>query len=43
MNIDVHAISTSVNIPIYTSIEDVQVAIQQDADLQSLKSYIIQG
>ena len=38
-----HAISTSVNIPIYTPIENIQVATQQDADLQRLKFCIIQG
>ena len=33
VNINEHAISTSVNIPICTSIEDIQVASQQDTDL----------
>ena len=38
-----HAISTTVDIPICTSIEDIQPSTRQDADLQRLKSYIIQG
>ena len=41
MNVNVHAISTSVNIQICTSIEDIQVVTQQDACLQTLKSYVI--
>ena len=43
MNIYVHATSTSVNLPVYTSMEDIQIATQIDADLQKLKSCIIQG
>ena len=42
MNINVHDISKSVNIPICTSIEDIQVTSQQDANIQRLKSYMIQ-
>ena len=40
MNGNVHVISTAVDIPIYTSIEDIQAATEQDAYLQRLKSYI---
>ena len=43
MNVSVHAIRTSVDILIYTTIDDIQAATRQDADLQRLKSYIIQG
>ena len=43
MNIRMHAISTSVNIPICTSIEDVKAVIWHDANLQRPKSYIVQG
>ena len=43
MNINVHPISTSVNILVCTSIEDIQAATQEDTDLQKLKSYITQG
>ena len=37
MNINMHAISTLVNIPVCTSIEDIQVATREVADLQILK------
>ena len=37
MNVNLHAISTSVNIPICTSMEDVQVATRQDKDFQRLQ------
>ena len=43
MKINMHVISTSVNIPICTPIEDIQAAIQQNADFQRLKLHIIQG
>ena len=46
MNINIHAISTSVNILVCTSIGDIHkrhMATPQDIDLQRLKSYIIQG
>ena len=43
MNVNLYCISTSVNIPLCISIEDIQMATQQDADVQRLKSYIIQG
>ena len=43
MNMNVHAISTSVSIPVCISMEDIQVATQWDTNLQMLKSYIIQG
>ena len=43
MYFNVHAISTSVDIPTCTSLEDMQAATSKDAALQRLKSYIIQG
>ena len=43
MKINVHTISTLVNIPVCISIEDIQAATQKDADLQNLKMYIKQG
>ena len=43
MNINMHAIITAWNIPICTSLEDIQVATWQDADLQRLQSYKICG
>ena len=43
MNINVHDISTLVNIPICTSVGDIQGATKQSIDLQRLKSGIIQG
>ena len=43
MNISMHANSTSVNILVCTSIEDIQAATHEDSDLQKVKSYIIQG
>ena len=43
MSVNMHAISIVVDIPICISIEDIQAATRQDADLQRLKSYIIQG
>ena len=41
MNLNVSAISTSVNMPVSTSIEDIQVT-HEDAHMQKLRSYIIQ-
>ena len=35
--------NTSVNTAICISIEDIQFETKQDADLQRLKSYIIEG
>ena len=43
MNINASAISTSVNMPVCTSMEVIQVAAHEDAHLQKLRSYIIQG
>ena len=43
MNVNILAISTAVDIPIYTSMEEIQTVTSQDSDLQRLKSYIIQG
>ena len=43
MNINMHGISTSINIAVCLSIEDIHAATQEDADLQKVKSYIIQG
>ena len=43
MNINMHAINTTVVILICISIEDIKATTRQDADMQRLKSYIIQG
>ena len=43
MNINMHVISTAVDIHICTSIEDIEAATRQDSDLQRLMPYIIQG
>ena len=40
---NVNAISTSVNMPVCMSIEDLQAATHEDAHLQELKACIIQG
>ena len=42
-NVILPAISAVVDIPICTSIEDLQGATSQDLDLQRLKAYIIRG
>ena len=42
MNINVSAITTSINMPVCTSIEHIQVATQKDCHLQKLKTYITQ-
>ena len=43
MNINVHVISSAVDNPACTFMEEIQVATSQDPDLQMLKSYIIWG
>ena len=43
MNINVNTISTAVNIPVCTSVEDIQVVTHEGAHLQKLKSYMIYG
>ena len=43
MSVNMCAISISVNIPICTSVEDIQEKSGQDADLEELKSCVIQG
>ena len=43
MNINTSAISTVVNMPVCTSIEDKQMVLHEDGHLQKLKSYIIQS
>ena len=43
MNISIHTINTIVDIPIFTSIEDIKVATGDDVELQMLKRYIIRG
>ena len=40
MNVSIHNISTSVDIPIYTSIEEIQVATEDDPELEMLQRYI---
>ena len=42
MNLNMNAISVSVNIPVYTSIKDIQPATCEYAHLQELKAYTIQ-
>ena len=43
MNVSIHTISTSVDVPVCTSIEDIKVATGEDAVLQMLQKYIIGG
>ena len=43
MGINMNTINTSVNLPVCTSIEDLQVVIHEDAHLQELRAYIVQG
>ena len=43
MRVNVNAIRTSVNIPVCTSIQEIQAPTHEDAYLQELKAYIIQG
>ena len=43
MNINVSAISTAVNMPVSTTIENIQAVTPEDAQLQRLRSYIMQG
>ena len=43
MNANLHAIRSAVDIPISTSIEDIKAETSQDADMQRLQSYILQG
>ena len=38
-----NAISTSINIPVYTTIQDIQTATHEDAHPQELKTYTVQG
>ena len=42
MRININAISTSVNIPLCTIIQDIKAAICGDSHLQELKAHIIQ-
>ena len=43
MNINIQTNSTTIDIPICTSIEDVRPATDEDADLQMLNTNIIRG
>ena len=43
MSVNVNAISTSVNIPLHMSIEDIHTTLHEDTHLQELKAYTIQG
>ena len=43
MSVNVSVISTSVNIPVCTSIDDIPEATHEDAHLQKLRSYITYG
>ena len=40
-NINIHTISTSVDITICTSLGDIRVATEEDAELHMTKKYII--
>ena len=43
LNSSVHAVKTSVDIPIYMSIEDIQEATLQEKQLQDSSTYILTG
>ena len=43
MNINIHMISTKVDIPICMSIEHIRAVMNKDAELQILKNYIVRG
>ena len=43
ININIHTISTPVVVPIYTSIEDIRAAMNEDVELQMPKTYIVRG
>ena len=43
MSINISTISTLVNMPVCTSIEDIHIAKLKDTDLQKLKAYMIEG
>ena len=43
MNMTVHNISTLVDVPINTSIEDIQAAMEEDLEVHLLQRYIISG
>ena len=43
MNTSIHNISTPVDVPACTSIEDIRVAMEEDLELEMLQWYIISG
>ena len=43
MNINIHTVSTRVDVPICTSVEDNREAMSKDAELQMPKTYIFRG
>ena len=43
MRVNLNTISTSVNIPVCTSIQDIQATTHDDKHPQELKTYVIQG
>ena len=43
MSISIHTISTSIEILVCTSIEDIRAAMSEDAELQILQEHIIRG
>ena len=43
MNVNIHTFSTAVDTPICTPKEGMRAACSQDADMQSLKTYVIRG
>ena len=43
MNINIQTIKTTLDVPVCMSIKDIRVAMNEDVDLQMLKTYIIRG
>ena len=43
MNISLHMVNMTVDIPICTSIEDIKAVTDKDVELQMLKAHIIKG
>ena len=41
MNINIHTLSTAINAPVGTSVEDISKAKSTDIELQMLQTYII--
>ena len=43
MSISIHTLSTAVDVPVCTLIEDIRAAMKEDAELQILQAHIIKG